>query len=104
MICRFAVSTTNAFTLLERLDSKLEASPGQFARANVNLAKDWCTEKYPQKLEAMLIINDGKDLFLITGVGNALTPKNDIAAMESSDNYALAGGRAMMTNCNMTVE
>ena len=66
--------------------------------------KTWCTEKYLQKLEAMLIVSDGKDLFVIPGAGDVLTPKNDIAAMESSDNYALAGGRAMMTNCNMTVE
>ena len=104
MICRFAASTAHAFTLMERLDSKLEASPGQFARANVNLAKDWCTEKYLQKLEAMLIVSDGNDLFVITGAGDVLTPQHDIAAMGSGGNDALAGGRAMMTNGNLTVE
>ena len=104
VICGFAVSTANACTPLERLDSKLEASPGQFARADVNLAKDWCTEKYRQKLEAMLIVNDGKDLFLITGAGDALTPKHDIAVRGSGGNSALAGGGVMMTNGNLSVE
>jgi ATP-dependent HslUV protease subunit HslV len=88
------VPTSNALTLRERLDSKLEASPRQLARANVNLAEEWHTEKYLQKPEAMLIVSDDKDFFVITGAGDVLTPKHDSAAMESGGNYALASGRA----------
>lgn len=96
VICGFAGSTADAFTLLERLEAKLEASPGQLARASVDLAKDWRTDKYLKNLEAMLIVTDGKDLFIITGAGDVLEPENDIAAVGSGGNYALAAARAMM--------
>jgi len=74
VICGFAGSTADAFTLLERLEAKLEASPGQLARASVELAKDWRTDKYLKNLEAMLIVTDGADLFIITGAGDVLEP------------------------------
>lgn len=96
VVCGFAGSTADAFTLLERLEAKLEASPGQLARASVELAKDWRTDKYLKNLEAMLIVTDGKDLFIITGAGDVLEPENDIAAVGSGGNYALAAARAMM--------
>ena len=96
VIAGFAGSTADAFTLLERLEKKLEASPGQLARASVELAKDWRTDKYLQKLEAMLIVSDGHDLFVITGAGDVLEPEHDIAAIGSGGNYALAAGRALM--------
>ncbi|PRY75753.1 ATP-dependent HslUV protease subunit HslV [Yoonia maritima] len=96
VIAGFAGSTADAFTLLERLEKKLEATPGQLARASVDLAKDWRTDKYLQKLEAMLIVTDGKDLFVITGAGDVLEPEHDIAAIGSGGNFALAAGRAMM--------
>ena len=80
----------------ERLESKLEAVPGQLARAAVELAKDWRTDKYLKNLEAMLIVTDGKDLFVITGAGDVLEPEHDIAAIGSGGNFALAAGRAMM--------
>ncbi|MCF6273194.1 MAG: ATP-dependent protease subunit HslV [Rhodobacteraceae bacterium] len=96
VICGFAGSTADAFTLLERLEAKLEASPGQLLRASVELAKDWRTDKYLKNLEAMLIVTDGADLFIITGAGDVLEPENDIAAVGSGGNFALAAARAMM--------
>jgi len=96
VICGFAGSTADAFALLERLEAKLEATPGQLARASVELAKDWRTDKYLKNLEAMLIVSDGKDLFIITGAGDVLEPENDIAAVGSGGNFALAAARAMM--------
>ena len=96
VLAGFAGSTADAFTLLERLEAKLEATPGQLARAAIELAKDWRTDKYLQKLEAMLIVTDGKDLLVITGAGDVLTPEHDVAAIGSGGNYALAAARALM--------
>ncbi|MFV1874380.1 ATP-dependent protease subunit HslV [Nioella sp.] len=96
VVAGFAGSTADAFTLLERLEAKLEATPGQLQRASVELAKDWRTDKYLQKLEAMLIVTDGKDLFVITGAGDVLEPEHGIAAIGSGGNYALAAARAMI--------
>ncbi|EIE50107.1 ATP-dependent protease subunit HslV [Salipiger aestuarii] len=96
VICGFAGSTADAFTLLERLEAKLEKTPGQLQRACVDLAKDWRTDKYLQKLEAMLIVTDGAELYVITGAGDVLEPEHDVAAIGSGGNYALAAARAMM--------
>ena len=96
VVAGFAGSTADAFTLLERLEAKLEATPGQLARASVELAKDWRTDKYLQKLEDMLIVTDGKQLLVITGAGDVLEPEHNIAAIGSGGNYALAAARAMM--------
>jgi ATP-dependent HslUV protease subunit HslV len=98
VVCGFAGSTADAFTLLERLESKLEATPGQLLRACVELAKDWRTDKYLRNLEAMIIVTDGKDLFIITGAGDVLEPEHDIAAIGSGGNFALAAARALMTS------
>ncbi len=103
VIAGFAGSTADAFTLLERLEKKLEATPGQLARASVDLAKDWRTDKYLQKLEAMLIVTDGKNLFVITGAGDVLEPEFDVTAIGSGGNYALAAGRALMDQ-NLSAE
>ena len=96
VVAGFAGSTADAFTLLERLEAKLEATPGQLARASVELAKDWRTDKYLQQLEAMLIVTDGRDLFVITGAGDVLEPEHDAAAIGSGGNYALAAARGLM--------
>ena len=96
VVAGFAGSTADAFTLLERLEAKLEASPGQLARAAVELAKDWRTEKVLQKLEAMLIVTDGDALLVVTGAGDVLEPENDVAAIGSGGNFALAAARALM--------
>lgn len=96
VVAGFAGSTADAFTLLERLETKLEATPGQLARASVELAKDWRTDKYLQKLEAMLIVSDGKEMLVITGAGDVLEPEHDVTAIGSGGNFALAAGRALM--------
>ena len=96
VVCGFAGSTADAFTLLDRLEKKLEASPGQLARASVELAKDWRMDKYLRNLEAMLIVTDGRDLFVITGAGDVLEPEHDVAAIGSGGNYALAAARGLM--------
>ncbi len=96
VVAGFAGSTADAFTLLERLEKKLEASPGQLARACVDLAKDWRTDKYLRNLEAMLIVTDGAALFVITGAGDVLEPEHDVAAIGSGGNFALAAARGLM--------
>lgn len=96
VIVGFAGSTADAFTLLERLEVKLEATPGQLTRASVELAKDWRTDKYLQKLEAMLIVTDGTELLVITGAGDVLEPEHNVAAIGSGGNFALAAARGMM--------
>lgn len=96
VVAGFAGSTADAFALLERLETKLEATPGQLQRASVELAKDWRTDKYLQKLEAMLIVTDGSELYVITGAGDVLEPEHGIATIGSGGNYALAAARAMM--------
>ncbi|MGD9862581.1 MAG: ATP-dependent protease subunit HslV [Pseudodonghicola sp.] len=103
VVAGFAGSTADAFTLLERLETKLEATPGQLQRAAVELAKDWRTDKYLQKLEAMLIVTDGRELYVITGAGDVLEPEHDVAAIGSGGNYALAAARALMET-EMTAE
>ena len=96
VLCGFAGSTADAFTLLERLERKLEATPGQLSRACVELAKDWRMDKYLRNLEAMLIVSDGRDLLVITGAGDVLEPEHDVATIGSGGNYALAAARALM--------
>ena len=96
VLCGFAGSTADAFTLLERLEKKLEAAPGQLQRAAVELAKDWRTDKFLRNLEAMLIVTDGRDLYVITGAGDVLEPEHDVTAIGSGGNYALAAARALM--------
>ncbi len=103
VIAGFAGSTADAFTLLERLEKKLEAAPGQLSRACVELAKDWRTDKYLQKLEAMLIVTDGTALLVVTGAGDVLEPENDVAAIGSGGNFALAAARGLMET-SMTAE
>ena len=96
VIAGFAGSTADALTLFERLEAKLEKHAGNLQRAAVELAKDWRTDKYLQKLEAMLIVTDGKQLLVITGAGDVLEPEHNVAAIGSGGNYALAAARGMM--------
>ena len=104
VVAGFAGSTPDVFTLLERLEAKLEATPGQLARASVELAKDWRTDKYLQKLEAMLIVADGRDMFVITGAGDVLEPEHDVTAIGSGGNFALAAARGLMQNPDLSAE
>jgi len=95
VVAGFAGATADAFTLLERLEAKLEAAPGQLMRAAVELAKDWRTDKYLQKLEAMLIVTDGATLLVVTGAGDVLEPEEGVAAIGSGGMYALAAARGL---------
>ena len=104
VVCGFAGSTADAFTLLERLEAKLEATPGQLQRAAVELAKDWRTDKYLQKLEAMLIVSDGDEMYVITGAGDVLAPEHDVAAIGSGGNFALAAARGLMESTELSAE
>jgi ATP-dependent HslUV protease subunit HslV len=96
VIAGFAGATADALTLIERLEAKLEQYPDQLARACVDLAKDWRTDRYLRKLEAMLLVADKNNIFTITGVGDVLEPETGVAAIGSGGNYALAAALAFM--------
>ncbi len=91
----FAGATSDAFTLFERLERKLEQYHGQLMRAAVELAKDWRTDKYLRNLEALMIVADADIMLILTGNGDVLEPEAGIAAIGSGGNYALAAARAL---------
>jgi len=95
VIAGFAGATADAFTLLERLEAKLEQYPGQLMRACVELAKDWRTDRYLRRLEAMMIVADKETTLVLTGTGDVLEPQGGVAAIGSGGNYALAAARAL---------
>jgi ATP-dependent HslUV protease, peptidase subunit HslV len=92
----FAGATADAFTLFERLEAKLEQYPGQLTRAAVELAKDWRTDRYLRRLEAMMIVADVNVSLVLTGTGDVLEPENGIMGIGSGGNYALASARALL--------
>ena len=92
----FAGATADAFTLLERLEAKLEKHPGQVTRACVELAKDWRTDRYLRRLEAMLAVADKDVSLVLTGQGDVLEPVDGIIAIGSGGNYALSAARALL--------
>ena len=96
IIAGFAGATADAFTLFERLEAKLEAHPGQLTRACVELAKDWRTDKYLRKLEALMAVCDTETSLILTGNGDVVEPQDGIIAIGSGGNYALAAARALM--------
>ena len=91
----FAGATADAFTLFERLESKLEQYPGQLTRACVEMAKDWRTDRYLRRLEAMMLVADKSVSLVLTGTGDVLEPEDGIMAIGSGGNYALAAARAL---------
>ena len=95
VLAGFAGATADAFTLIERLEAKLEQYPEQLARACVDLAKDWRTDRYLRRLEAMLLVADKDAIFTVTGVGDVLEPETGVAAIGSGGNYALAAALAL---------
>ncbi|MEO0907544.1 MAG: ATP-dependent protease subunit HslV [Pseudomonadota bacterium] len=95
VVAGFAGATADAFTLFERLETKLEQYSGQLLRAAVELAKDWRTDKYLRNLEALMIVADEESLLVLTGNGDVLEPEGGIAAIGSGGNYALAAARAL---------
>ncbi len=104
ILAGFAGSTADAFTLLERLEAKLERHPGQLARACVELAKDWRTDRYLRRLEAMMAVADAETSLLLTGVGDVLEPEDGLIGIGSGGNYALAAARALLDVDGMTAE
>lgn len=96
VIAGFAGSTADAFTLFERLEQKLERFPAQLTRACVELAKDWRTDRYLRRLEAMLIAADAEVTLVLTGAGDVLEPDHAVAAIGSGGSYALAAARALI--------
>ena len=92
----FAGATADAFTLFERLEGKLEQYPGQLTRAAVELAKDWRTDRYLRRLEAMMIVADKEVSLMLTGTGDVLEPEVGVMGIGSGGNYALAAARALV--------
>ncbi|BBE32979.1 ATP-dependent protease subunit HslV [Sphingosinicella microcystinivorans] len=92
----FAGATADAFTLFERLEAKLERFPGQLKRAAVELAKDWRTDRYLRRLEAMMIVADREVTLVLTGTGDVLEPEHQVTAIGSGGNYALSAARALI--------
>ena len=97
VLAGFAGATADAFTLLERLEAKLERYPGQLERACVELAKDWRTDRYLRRLEAMMAVADKHHSYTLTGQGDVLEPEDGVIAIGSGGNFALAAARALMT-------
>ena len=97
VIAGFAGATADAFTLFERLEAKLEQYPAQLTRACVELAKDWRTDRYLRRLEAMMAVADKQHSYTLTGQGDVLEPEDGVIAIGSGGNFALAAARALMT-------
>lgn len=100
----FAGATADAFTLFERLENKLERYPGQLARACVELAKDWRTDRYLRRLEAMMAVADKSVSLVLTGTGDVLEPEDGLIGIGSGGNYALAAARALIDRDDMDAE
>ncbi len=96
VVAGFAGATADAFTLLERLEAKLERYPNQLERACVELAKDWRTDRYLRRLEAMMAVADKNRSFTLTGNGDVLEPEDGVIAIGSGGNFALAAARALI--------
>ena len=96
VIAGFAGSTADALTLFERLESKLEKHALNLTRAAVELAKDWRTDKYLRRLEALMAIGDKEKSFIISGTGDVLEPEGDVIGIGSGGNYALASAKVLM--------
>ncbi len=104
VIVGFAGATADAFTLFERLEGKLEQYPGQLTRACVEMAKDWRTDRYLRRLEAMMAVADKDVSLVLTGTGDVLEPEDGVIGIGSGGNYALAAARALMDQGDMSAE
>lgn len=104
VVAGFAGATADAFTLFERLEAKLERYPGQLARACVELAKDWRTDRYLRRLEAMMAVADKSVSLVLTGTGDVLEPEDGLIGIGSGGNYALAAARALIDRDDMDAE
>ena len=104
VVVGFAGATADAFTLFERLEAKLEQYPDQLTRACVELAKDWRTDRYLRRLEAMMAVADPKVSLILSGTGDVLEPEDGLIGIGSGGNYALAAARALMDREDMDAE
>jgi ATP-dependent HslUV protease subunit HslV len=104
VIVGFAGATADAFTLFERLEGRLEQYPGQLTRACVEMAKDWRTDRYLRKLEAMMAVADKEVSLVLTGTGDVLEPSHGLAGIGSGGNYALAAASALIDIDDMDAE
>lgn len=104
VIAGFAGATADAFTLLERLEAKLEQHPGNLTRAAVELAKDWRTDRYLRRLEAMMVVADDRVTLTLTGAGDVIEPAQGIAAIGSGGDYARAAARALFEETALDAE
>lgn len=102
VIAGFAGSVADAFILFDKFENHLERCHGQLARAAVELAKEWRSEKAVRNLEALLLLADENDLFLVSGNGEVIVPDEGIAAIGSGGNYALAAARALKENTDLS--
>lgn len=100
----FAGATADAFTLFERLEAKLEQYPDQLMRAAVELAKDWRTDRYLRRLEAMMIVADKRETLVVTGTGDVLTPDHETIAIGSGGNFAFAAAQALAEHTELDAE
>ena len=104
VIAGFAGATADAFTLFERLEAKLDKHGQQLTRACVELAKDWRTDRYLRRLEAMLAVADGEVSLIVSGTGDVLEPEDGLIGIGSGGNYALAAARALIDQPDMDAE
>ncbi|MDX2224043.1 MAG: ATP-dependent protease subunit HslV [Rhodospirillaceae bacterium] len=104
IIAGFAGATADAFTLFERLESKLEKHPGQLTRACVELAKDWRTDRYLRRLEAMMAVANADTSLILTGTGDVLEPEDGLIGIGSGGAYALSAARALIDRADMDAE
>ena len=104
VLAGFAGGTADAFTLFERFEAKLETHGGQLARAAVELAKDWRTDRALRRLEALLAVADRTDTFLITGTGDVIEPEHGIVAIGSGGDFARAAARALLDHTELDAE
>ncbi len=104
VIAGFAGATADAFTLFERLEGKLEQYPGQLTRACVEMAKDWRTDRYLRRLEAMMAVADADVSLVLTGTGDVLEPEDGLIGIGSGGNYALSAARALVDRDELDAE
>lgn len=104
ILAGFAGSTADAFSLLTRFETKLEQFQGQLERAAIELSKDWRTDKYLRNLEALLIVADGKDAFLISGKGDVISSDDGLLSVGSGSMFALAAARALLNHTKLSAK
>ena len=104
VLCGFAGSAADAFTLMERFEGKLKAYSNQLARAAVELAKDWRSDRYLRRLEAMMIVADKTDMYLLSGTGDVIESTDGITAIGSGGAYALSAARALAQNTELSAK